>query len=132
MEFAKEMLRLEKSIASDIDPSRKGLEMIRYATGLMNSFTRCWPLTDYGRFSGSWEYYTVTDDFYNKAEKNYREALRIIDNDELAAIAHIQLCQWRTAVEKYPDTYASRYIQIKCDNLCNYKLEHVLSEPFQY
>lgn len=132
MEFAKEMLRLEKSITSDIDPSRKGFEMIRYATGLMNSFTRCWPLTDYGRFSGSWEYETVTDDFYSKAEKHYREALRIIDNDELAAIAHIQLCQWRTAVEKYPDTYASRYIQIKCDNLCDYKLEHVLSEPFQY
>ena len=49
------------------------------------------------------------------------------ENEELAAAAHVKLCQWKTAVEKYPQAYASLYTRVSCDNLCDYSLSWVLN-----
>ena len=127
LEFAKEMLRLEQAIDSASDPSLKGMDMIRYATGMHNSYTFCWSLS---RYEDSWDRqkkYVEDQEFNSRIEKMYNEALSMIENDELAAIALVKLCQWKTAVQKYPDTYASRYVEVSCDNLCNYSMDWVLN-----
>lgn len=127
LNFAKEMLRLEKAIESATDPSLKGLDMIRYATGLHNSYTFCWSLS---RYDDSWfaqEQFANDKEFNSMIENMYKEGLAMIENEELAAIAHVKLCQWKTAVEKYPDAYASRYTMVSCDNLCDYSLGWVLN-----
>lgn len=126
LEFAKEMVRLEQAIKSATDPNMKGIDMIRYATGIQNSYTLCWPLTKYedSRWSNPEK---VMDEKTRKTiKKLYEEGLEMIENEELAAIAHVQLYQWKEAVEKYPETYASRYTLVSCDNLCNYSLDHVV------
>ena len=119
--FAKEMLRLEKSIAQSTDNSKKALDMIRYGTGLRNSCWYCWTLTEYRRTC--YDSYEQAKPVFNRVESIYKEALSLIDNDELAAAAHVQLCQWKTAVEDYPDTYAAKYTKMVCDNLCDYSIK---------
>lgn len=126
LRFAAEMCRLEESVANVADNDQKALDMIRYGTGLRNSFTYCWPLTTYRGLWWSRRLYDVPEQVLSKVEAIYEEALGMIDNDELAAIAHIQLCQWKTAVETYPDTYAARYTRMMCDNLCDYSINRVV------
>ena len=124
--FAREMVRLEEAIKSATDPSMKGTYMIRYATGIQNSYTLCWPLTRYEDSRWYKPEKVMDEQTRNTIKKLYEEGLAMIENEELAAIAHVQLCQWKKAVEQYPDTYASRYTRISCDNLCNYSLDFVV------
>lgn len=130
--FAKEMLRLEKSIASATDQNKKAFDLIRYGTGLRNSFTYCWILTEYRKFSWSYDLSPYANGVLKKVESIYNEALNIVDNDELAAIAYVQLCKWKTAVEKYPDTYAARYTKMMCDNLCDYSINWVVRTTYDF
>ena len=130
LNFAKEMLRLEKSIESATNNNIKGLDMIKYATGVRNAYSYCWPLTRYSDY-----YYLYDDDqipaqILKDIENRLQEALSIIDNPEIAALAHIQLCQWKTAVEKYPNAYASQFAKSSCDNLCNYSFSHVVRRKY--
>lgn len=124
--FAREMVRLEEAIKSATDPSMKGTYIIRYATGIQNSYTLCWPLTRYEDSRWYKPEKVMDEQTRNTIKKLYEEGLAMIENEELAAIAHVQLCQWKKAVEQYPDTYASRYTRISCDNLCNYSLDFVV------
>ena len=130
--FAKEMLRLEKSIASATDKSKKAFDLIRYGTGLRNSFTYCWILTEYRKFGWSYDLSPYANGVLKKVESIYNEALNIVDNDELAAIAYVQLCKWKTAVDKYPDTYAARYTKMMCDNLCDYSTNWVVRTTYDF
>lgn len=130
--FAKEMLRLEKSIASATDQNKKAFDLIRYGTGLRNSFTYCWILTEYRKFGWSYDLSPYANDVLKKVESIYNEALNIVDNDELAAIAYVQLCKWKTAVDKYPDTYAARYTKMMCDNLCDYSTNWVVRTTYDF
>jgi hypothetical protein len=130
LNFAKEMLRLEKSIESSTNNNIKGLDMIRYATGLRNAYTYCWPLTRYNDY-----YYLYDDDqipaqILKDIENRLQEALSLIEDPQIAALAHIQLCQWKTAVEKYPDAYASQFARSSCDNLCNYSFSDVIRRKY--
>ena len=50
----------------------------------------------------------------------------------LAAIAYVQLCKWKTAVNKYPDTYAARYTKMMCDNLCDYSTNWVVRTTYDF
>ena len=130
--FAKEMLRLEKSIASAKDQSKKAFDLIRYGTGMRNSFTYCWILTEYRKFGWSYDLSPYANSVLNKVESIYNEALDIVDNNELAAIAYVQLCKWKTAVNKYPDTYAARYTKMMCDNLCDYSTNWVVRTTYDF
>ena len=130
--FAKEMLRLEKSIASATDKSKKAFDLIRYGTGLRNSFTYCWILTEYRKFGWSYDLSPYANGVLKKVESIYNEALNIVDNDELAAIAYVQMCKWKTAVDKYPDTYAARYTKMMCDNLCDYSTNWVVRTTYDF
>ena len=130
--FAKEMLRLEKSIASATDQNKKAFDLIRYGTGLRNSFTYCWILTEYRKFGWSYDLSPYANGVLKKVESIYNEALNIVDNDELTAIAYVQLCKWKTAVDKYPDTYAARYTKMMCDNLCDYSTNWVVRTTYDF
>ena len=130
--FAEEMLRLEKSIASVKDQSKKAFDLIRYGTGLRNSVTYCWVLTEYRKFGWSCELSLSVRTILDKVESIYNEALSIVDNDELAAIAYIKLCKWKTAVNKYPDTYAAKYTKMMCDNLCDYRTDWVVRTTYDF
>ena len=130
--FAKEMLRLEKSIASATDQNKKAFDLIRYGTGLRNSFTYCWILTEYRKFGWSYDLSPYSNGVLKKVESIYNEALNIVDNDELAAIAYVQMCKWKTAVDKYPDTYAARYTKMMCDNLCDYSTNWVVRTTYDF
>ena len=132
LRFATEMLRLEKSIAQSTDNSKKALDMIRYGTGLRNSYTYCWTLTEYRRTGWYYDLYELAKPVFNRVESIYEEALSLIDNDELAAAAHVQLCQWKTAVEDYPDTYAAKYTKMVCDNLCDYSIKWVVRTTYDW
>lgn len=130
--FATEMLRLEKSIAQATDNSKKALDMIRYGTGLRNSYTYCWTLTEYRRTGWHYDLYDLAKPVFNRVDSIYKEALSLIDNDELAAASLVQLCQWKTAVEKYPDTYAAKYTRMVCDNLCDYSIKWVVRTTYDW
>lgn len=130
LEFAKEMVRLEQAIKSATDPNMKGMDMIRYATGIKNSYTLCWPLTRYEDSRWSKSEKVMDENARETVIKLYEEGLAMIENEELAAIAHVQLYQWKEAVEKYPETYASLYTQVSCDNLCNYSLDYVVRRVY--
>lgn len=126
------MLRLEKSIASAKEQSKKAFDLIRYGTGMRSSFTYCWILTEYRKFGWSYDLSPYVNSVLNKVESIYNEALDIVDNNELAAIAYVQLCKWKTAVNKYPDTYAARYTKMMCDNLCDYSTNWVVRTTYDF
>lgn len=131
LDFATKMLHLEAAIASDCDNSFKGMAMLRYATGIRNSYTYCWPLT---RYYDSYDLYDegqIASQVLKDVTDMMDEALSMIDNPELAALALVNLCQWKTAVQKYPDAYASRFAGICCDNLCDYSMERVISGRYR-
>lgn len=100
--FAEEMLRLEKSIACATDQNKKAFDLIRYGTGMRNSFTHCWGLTGYWKTNYDNKLAPFVKTVFAKVESIYNEALDVVDNDELAAIACVKLCKWKTAVDKYP------------------------------
>lgn len=124
LKFAEEMVKLEETIGSVADNSIRGLTMIRYATGMYNSHTSCWPLTAYKKHSLGKN--TLLADIKKGTEDIINQGLSIIEEPEMAAIAHARLYQWKTAVEKYPDTYAARYTVMCCDNLCDYSISYLL------
>ena len=127
-----EMLRLEKSIASAKDQSKKAFDLIRYGTGMRNSFTYCWILTEYRKLGWSYDLSPYANSVLDRVESIYNEALDIVDNNELAAIAYVQLCKWKTAVNKYSDTYAARYTKMMCDNLCDYSTNWVVRTTYDF
>lgn len=52
LHFAQEMVRLESEIKHQKDPNLRAVSMARYATGMINSFYRCWILTSRQTSSG--------------------------------------------------------------------------------
>ena len=127
LSFAQEMLRLEKAINSPTDNNTKAFDMIKYGIGIRNSFTNCWTLTGYKREGWPSDLAPSLQPVFSKVESIFSNALTIVDNDELAAAAHVKLCQWKTASEKYPDTFAAKYTKMVCDGLCDYNLRHVVT-----
>ena len=125
--FAREMVRLENAIESSKDNNTKAFDMIKYGIGIRNSFTDCWVLTGYSRASWPSDLSDSVQPVFRKVESIFNEALAIINNEELAAAAHVKLCQWETACQKYPDSFAAKYTKVVCDNLCDYSLSHVVT-----
>lgn len=127
LSFAQEMLRLERAINTSTDNNSKAFDMIKYGIGIRNSFTNCWTLTEYKRESWPSDLAPSLEPVFSKVESIFNSALSIVENDELAAAAHVKLCKWKTASEKYPDTYAVKYTKMVCDGLCDYSTRHVIT-----
>ena len=134
LRFATEMARLSVVIKNESDIQSKALAMIKYGTGIQNSVRFCWTLTNYKWSNYDDEHYEHIKGLLNIAMRTYDEALSLLNKQhldeserELAAIGLVKLCQWKTAVETYPDTYAARYTKKMCDNLCDYSVDWLIN-----
>lgn len=134
--FAKTMNRLEQDIATTSDPNQKALLMIDYGFGLRNSFDYCWALTQY-RYGCLWD---IIDDYdwqedepclnaMKRVKTIFAEALNLFTNDEYAAQAQLRFSNFRTVMERYPNTQAWQSIRGRCDS---YKDYHAEGKRFAY
>lgn len=125
--FAKEMDLLERSFNSNINPDKKAVMMLKYVTGLRNSFERCWELTVYffsnrNRFGNmEWD-----NEYSRMAMSRCREIIDSackIASKEVAAEIQYQLCNYKFVAEHCPDTKEGILVRGKCDKLIDYHLE---------
>lgn len=127
--FAREMCMLEQEMNKTTDPDRKAEAMIRYATGMRNSFDRCWPLTQYYRGTSYLGQVQEKRDWENEPEairakkrstELFKTACALFTDRELAAETLYEFNQYRTVAEKYPETEIGQYVCGHCDNLYDY------------
>ena len=130
--FAREMCKLEQEMKNATDPNRKAEAMFRYAIGLRNSFGRCWCLTQYylgTTFYGQvqekrdWPKDPQTIRAIERSSELLQKACTLFTDHELAAQSLQELYQYRTIVEKYPETKTGRYIRGHCDNLVDHSIQ---------
>lgn len=126
--FAKEMHSLEQGIENTTDLDRKARMMVRYALGLRNSFGFCWELTQYYRgevfFAQAcpkrdWENDNYTKRAIRKSQQLISKACSIA-SDEVVAELHLTLLNYKTIVDKYPDSSTAYFVKGQCDNLHDY------------
>lgn len=133
-EFARKMYDLEQKINSSTDPNEKAKLMLRFATGMRNSFDLCWPLTQYYRGCFYWcdvygmrvwerDKYTITAISHSK--QMIASACNTATDKEVAAEIHYELCNFKTVAEKYPDTQKGKLVRGKCDKLYDYHVENI-------
>ncbi len=128
LRFAQEMLQLEQLMNSDAEPNRKANAKIRYATGLRNSFGRCWYLTCYW-LSGSSEAREVFSDTdlgrraYKKVDSLYEQALSEFTDPEQAAQAQLEMMNFKTVMSEFPGSKAASFVRGRCDNYYDYALQ---------
>jgi hypothetical protein len=130
LEFAQEMHKLEQKINSSTDPNNKAQLMLQFATGLNNSFDRCWPLTQYYRgysywasvmgYKRDWERDKYTTAAIKRSKKMVAEACKIATDEEVAAEIQYELCNFKTVANKYPNTQKGKLVIGKCDKLYDY------------
>ena len=124
--FAREMYSLEQHISTMKDPNRKAQMMVRYATGVKNSFERCWGLTQY--YAGSSYYGQVCEKrdwteeplaiaAKDRAGEMIGQACQMVTDDEVGAEIQYTLCNFKTVALLYPDTQKGRLVRGECDNL---------------
>ncbi len=129
-DFAREMLSLEQAMNGCAEPNRKARLMIKYATGIKNSFDICWTLTQYYRGSSywgqvcgkrNWEDGKFVRAAIRRVEQLVAEAGRIVTDDEVAADIQYEFRNFRTVAEKYPYTEKGRLVRGQCDNLYDHR-----------
>jgi hypothetical protein len=124
------MSHLQQCIAGTADPNRRARLMLRFATGVRNSFKVCWPLTQY--YKGECYIYQVCDkrqwetDRYTTAalrrsDAMVHEALDIVTDSSLAAEMQYTLCNFATVARLYPNTPHGELVRGSCDNLKDYR-----------
>ena len=121
LDFAREMVNHEKSVQKSTDDDIKGVALIKMGLGIRSSFMSCWALTHYSKSEyNPWFEDKYTLDKIAYANSLIEQGLMILKNQELAARYHQSLCQWKTAVEKFPETAVAEEIRTSCDNIVNY------------
>lgn len=142
LKFAQEMARLDKMISSDAEPNRKAEAKIRYATGLRNSFGKCWYLTAYEYIMGytadverhECEWHTSTDRrgfkdnryaqrAYKRVDALMNQAVAEFTDPEKAAHAQLEMMNYATLMKQYPATKAAAQVRSRCDNYHDYALQ---------
>lgn len=141
LRFAQEMTNLEKLINSDADPNRKAAAKLRYAIGLRNSFGRCWYLTSYGysvadyhpdeeiwspHYSGERVGFSnnpYAQTAYRRVDQLMKEAIKEFTDREQAAQALLEMKNFASLLQKYPESRAADYVRTRCDNLHDYALQ---------
>ena len=132
LHFAKTMNRLEHDIAATADPNQKAMLMIDFGIGLRNSFDQCWALTQYkmgwtwGQIGfHDWQDDPNTQKATERAEQLMDKAVNAFTDDEYAAQAQLHFCNYKTIMERYPETVAGEYIKGRCDEFIDYHNEGV-------
>lgn len=121
LDFARKMVNYEHSVQNGTDDDIKGEALINMGLGIRSSFMSCWALTHYSKSEyNPWFEDKYTLDKIAYANSLMEQGLAILKDPELAARYHQSLCQWRTAVEKFPETSVAEEIRTSCDNIVNY------------
>ena len=121
LDFARKMVNYEHSVQNGTDDDIKGEALIKMGLGIRSSFMSCWALTHYSKSEyNPWFEDKYTLDKIAYANSLMEQGLAILKDPELAARYHQSLCQWRTAVEKFPETSVAEEIRTSCDNIVNY------------
>lgn len=139
-DFAKKMNKLAKTIFSHKDPNIKAKAMFDYASGLLNSFDFCWPLTQYYKGEGFWNRVCIKREWENdqytkaatdEATKLFKLAIETATDTELKAEMEYALCNFRTVAEKYPNTIKGQLVRGACDKLSDYHIENNRPTAFE-
>ena len=124
LDFVRKMLDYKHILQTCVDDDIKGEALIRIGLGMRASLTHCWALTHYGKWESSpWYEDESTLENITYAESIIEKGLDTIKDPELKARYYRDLYQWRTVVEKYPDTNVAKEIQTSCDNIVNYSYD---------
>lgn len=125
LDFARKIVDYETQVKMCKDPDIVGVAMIMKGLGVRSSFTTCWALTHYSKSEyNPWfeDKYTVSK--LKKANAMIEQGLETIKDSELAAKYYRDFHQWKTAVEKYPNTKVAKEIISSCDNLVDYAYKY--------
>lgn len=120
-DFAWKMFNYEDFVQNETDEDIKGEALIKMGLGIRSSFMSCWALTHYSKSEyNPWYEDKCTLDKIAYAHSLIEQGLMILKDPEVAARYYQSLCQWRTAVEKFPETSVAEEIRTSCDNIVNY------------
>ncbi len=140
-DFAREMYALEQGIALTTEPNRKAQLMIKYATGIRNSFDYCWELTQYYRGTSYWAQVCEKRDWETgkhatfakkKVEELLTQATQMITDDEVGAEIQYAFHNYKTVAEKYPNTKKGTLVRGACDNLYDHHAEARWERKMEY
>ena len=121
LDFARKMVNYEHSVQKGTDEDIKGEALIKMGLGIRSSFMSCWALTHYSKSEyNPWYEDKYTLDKIECASTLIEKGFKHLKDPELAARYYKALCQWRTAVENYPETKVAEEIRSSCDNIVNY------------
>lgn len=129
--FAREMKSLMREIRHTSNPNRKGLLMMRYALGIHNSFSFCWPLTHYGKQEdngngaynhNTWMLYPNLQYVREEVQSLHSRANRIMTDPECKARAEAMWLNFKTVATFYPETETGKRIRGACDKYTDYYL----------
>lgn len=132
-DFACEMFALEQLIDLTTEANRRAELLLKFATGIGNSFGPCWPLTQYYRGTHftymacnkrDWERDRYSVAARKRAVQLAQQACDIATDSEVAANIHYALCNYKSVAERYPNTEKGRLVRGACDKLRDY---HVLA-----
>ncbi len=122
LKFVTRMLDYEYIVKNCTDPDVVGEARIRMGLGILSSFRYCWPLTHYSKSEyDPWYDEQYAQDMIAYAQSMIEKGLESLKSQELAARFYRDLYQWRTAVEKFPETKVAEEIRSSCDNIVNYR-----------
>lgn len=129
--FACKMHQLQQTYQNpNVDPNRRANAMIEYATGMRNSYTHVWALTQYGQgypvYTAAYEPW-MTEEKEAQIQADYeqllRNALALFSDDEARAEAQLQYYNYYTIITKYPQTTAAKFVRGHCDTYYDYHPE---------
>ena len=124
LDFARKMANYEHASRKSYNDDIKGEALIKMGLGIRSSFMSCWALTHYSRSEyNPWYEDKYTLDKIAYANSLMEQGLMIIKDPELAARYYQSLCQWKTAVEKFPETSVAEEIRTSCDFIVNYRYD---------
>lgn len=137
LNFARQMLLLQKEMKSGKTADARGLARLRYAIGLRNSFEQCWALTQYSRGLVSTEFhsyiavgnyrledripflYSYTEKDAEAVEKRLESEITaskaMLTGSDAKAKAELMLGNIKTVVKCYAQTPTARYVKSSCD-----------------
>lgn len=115
LDHARDMLDYEEEMRSS-DPETAARAKYNYGRELMMQYRTNWFLSYYSWSAYPTEYVErVNEEGMGLAEKLIVEGMESMPDPESAAYMQYEMCNFKTAAEKYPGTEAAGWVQASCD-----------------
>ena len=115
LDFVRNMLDHEEEMRSS-DAETAARAKYHYGREMMMQYRTNWFLSYYGWSAYPTEYeQRVNEEGMNLAEKLIVEGMETMPDKESAAYMQYEMCNFKTAAEKYPGTEAAGWVQANCD-----------------